>query len=89
MSDRCPICRALLTDPPLCRRCGADLGPALVCRTKAEAALAAAMGALSRGEAAQARAWLRQALRLHATPLSTALLAWAVRDCKVSQSHSP
>ena len=71
---RCPTCRGRLAQEPICPRCGCDL--TLVRRAEAQARqfLVRAVHAYARGDATQARALARAALKLERSRLATGLL---------------
>ncbi len=47
---RCPVCRAENVQPPLCRRCKADLSPLFALEAQRQRTLAEARQCLRRGE---------------------------------------
>ncbi|MCZ6830122.1 MAG: hypothetical protein O7F73_11155 [Gammaproteobacteria bacterium] len=74
--ERCPVCRARLKGEPLCVRCGCDWSLPLQIEQRAQYLERNAVMRVAKGELAQAEQVLDEALRLKASPLLSALLAF-------------
>lgn len=72
--ERCPNCAARLTEAPVCRRCGMDLGGLLATEQAAEQLLGRAVADLRTGDYLAARRALRRSLSLRDTALARHLL---------------
>jgi len=71
--ERCTVCRARLSDGPLCRRCGSDFSLVLAAQAHMHALFRESLCLWQQGHAATALALAGQAVMLKAEP---ALLAW-------------
>ena len=78
--ERCPVCRAsaaALEDPPVCHRCGADLGFVVAALEQAREAVAESHRALHEGDLTRAIALAQLAVATVDAPESRAALAAA------------
>ena len=71
--ERCPLCRATLSNDDICRRCKADLGTVRQVMRESRALTGEAMHSLALDHKVTAQRLLRRALDLHATPETQAL----------------
>ena len=74
--ERCPVCRATLTNSSTCRRCGCELSSVKATEDKAIALLQLSVTALVAGEREHAASLAATAVSLRRTPLTTALLGF-------------
>jgi hypothetical protein len=74
--ERCPVCRAQLSEAPQCRRCGTDWTLVLKTESLAEQHVKRAARHLAQGDINGAKAAVEQALSLKRTPFSLALHAF-------------
>lgn len=72
--ERCPNCKARVTDSLDCRRCGMDLRLLLETEAAAEAWLCRALRLIADGDLAPASDALQRAQTLHHNPLASLLL---------------
>ncbi|CAK0762674.1 hypothetical protein CCP3SC5AM1_310024 [Gammaproteobacteria bacterium] len=76
--ERCPACRATLTNgSTTCRRCGCELASVMATNGKAEELLRTTMAALAEGENERAANLAAAAANLRRTPLAIALVGFA------------
>jgi hypothetical protein len=85
--ERCPNCRARVSDQVECRRCGMDLRLLLVTEQAADALLRRAVARLANGDRAGALATLRAARRLRQDPLCEQSLRAVARTEQGSVRH--
>lgn len=71
--ERCPACRARMSEQAVCPRCACDFTLALEARSAARHHLGAALRALVQGEQATARQALRKAQSLQRSALGICL----------------
>lgn len=71
--ERCPVCRATVTDTETCRRCRTDLAPLLRLERQAEAVELAAYRHLAEGRPATAKRLLQRARFMQDTPARRSL----------------
>lgn len=71
--ERCPVCRARLSDSSVCRRCGADLDMLRVIDARAEWLAHRAVELIGRDDWARAEQVLHEARKLRRSSLIQAL----------------
>jgi hypothetical protein len=75
--ERCPICRASLSEPPLCRRCKSDLSLPLAISAEAEICLQHASRALLAGDPSRAAEAAARSHLLYQSDLAQALVGFS------------
>lgn len=71
--ERCPVCRARLSDSPVCRRCGAELDILLLIDARADWLAHRAVQLIARDNWAGAEQVLQEAQKLRQSPFVQAL----------------
>lgn len=74
--ERCPNCRARLSEEASCRRCGMDLSRLIETEQAAERLLVAGLGGLLAGEREAARRSLARSRALRDTDLARLLIGF-------------
>jgi len=74
--ERCPICRASLSEPPICRRCKSDLTRPLAIAEEAHLLLRHAMHKLANGDVPAAEALAIRSQCLRSSDLARALVGF-------------